>query len=426
MAKSRKKRRVTRRRPNLTPVAQTQRTPEPSEAADAAESPQPPSVAEEEAVSAEAALTEGEGTEHADALEADEPPAVRDGDVVQAPDASDEEVAEEREADEPAAVRDEDVVAAPETSVEDSELDEPAAVQDDADLEAADGAAVAPEDTPESADGESREPEGSIDQPAEPAPPVETDAQPARAPHGNMPESTRHAWRRFGRLLGPRVNAGNLLAALMTLAVGFALVAQVQAAQDVGLQDLSESDLVALLDDVTERADSLEEEIRLLEADKRTLQQGSGADAAEAAEARLASHQILAGTVPVEGPGITMSVSVPRGGFTPTMMIDVMQELRNAGAEAIQIGQVRVVATSWIGIVDGELTVDGQIVETPFRVVAIGDPHTLSGAMAIPGGFTDSVRGVGGDVQVVEGESLVVDALHPTAEPQYARPVSSE
>ncbi|HLS46449.1 MAG TPA: DUF881 domain-containing protein [Ornithinicoccus sp.] len=417
---------MTRRRPNPTPVAQTQRTPEPSEAADAAESPQPPSVAEEEAVSAEAALTEGEGTEHADALEADEPPAVRDGDVVQAPDASDEEVAEEREADEPAAVRDEDVVAAPETSVEDSELDEPAAVQDDADLEAADGAAVAPEDTPGSGDGESREAEGSIDQPAEPAPPVETDAQPARAPHGNMPESTRHAWRRFGRLLGPRVNAGNLLAALMTLAVGFALVAQVQAAQDVGLQDLSESDLVALLDDVTERADSLEEEIRLLEADKRTLQQGSGADAAEAAEARLASHQILAGTVPVEGPGITMSVSVPRGGFTPTMMIDVMQELRNAGAEAIQIGQVRVVATSWIGIVDGELTVDGQIVETPFRVVAIGDPHTLSGAMAIPGGFTDSVRGVGGDVQVVEGESLVVDALHPTAEPQYARPVSSE
>ena len=410
MAKSRKKRKATRRRPNPTPVQQTQRAPGPSEAVDAAESPQPAGVAEAEAVSAEAAPTKGEGTDPADALGAADTDAP---DLVEARDASDEEVAEELEADEPAAVRDEDVVAPPETSVEDSELDEPAAGQDDADLPAADGVAVEPEDAPGTADGESSEPDDSVDQPAE-------------APHGNMPESTRHAWRRFGRLLGPRVSTGNLLAALMTLAVGFALVAQVQAAQDVGLQDLSESDLVALLDDVTERADSLEEEIRLLEADKRTLQQGSGADAAEAAEARLASHQILAGTVPVEGPGITMSVSVPQGGFTPTMMIDVMQELRNAGAEAIQIGQVRVVATSWIGIVDGELTVDGQIVETPFRVVAIGDPHTLSGAMAIPGGFTDSVRGVGGDVQVVEGESLVVDALHPAEEPQYARPVPSE
>jgi uncharacterized protein YlxW (UPF0749 family) len=200
----------------------------------------------------------------------------------------------------------------------------------------------------------------------------------------------------------------------------------VQAAQDVGLQDLSETDLVGLLDDVTERADALEEEIRLLEADKRALQQGTGEDAAEAAEARLTSHQILAGTVPVQGPGITMSVSAPDGGFTPTMMIDVMQELRNAGAEAIQIGQVRVVASTWIGIVDGNLTVDGDVVEAPFRIVAIGDPHTLSGAMAIPGGFTDSVRGIGGDVQVIEGDSLVVDAVHTTEEPQYARPVPSE
>lgn len=217
-----------------------------------------------------------------------------------------------------------------------------------------------------------------------------------------------------------------MLAALITLAVGFALVAQVQNAQDVGLENLSESDLVALLDDVTQRADSLEEEIRLLESDKRALERGSGAEAAEAAKARLTTNQILAGTVPVEGSGVTMSVSAPQGGFTPTMMIDVMQELRNAGAEAIQIGPVRVVASTWIGIDNGQLTVDGQVVPSPFRIVAIGDPHTLSGAMAIPGGFTDSVRGIEGDVQVVEGDSLVIDALRQAVEPQYARPVPSE
>lgn len=242
----------------------------------------------------------------------------------------------------------------------------------------------------------------------------------------NMPVSTRHAWRRLGRLIKPRISAGNLLAALMTLAVGFALVAQVQNAQGGGLEELSETELVALLDDVSARADSLEEEIRLLEADKRALEQGSGVEAAEAAQARLTSNQILAGTVPVTGPGITMSVSAPDGGFTPTMMIDVMQELRNAGAEAIQFGTVRVVADTWIGVEDGELTVDGQSVQAPFRLLAIGDPHTLSGAMAIPGGFTDSVRGIGGDVQVVEGESILIDSVNIPGEPQYARPVSSE
>lgn len=241
-----------------------------------------------------------------------------------------------------------------------------------------------------------------------------------------MPVSTRHAWRRLGRLVGPRVSAGNLLAALMTVVVGFALVAQVQNADSAGLEELSETDLVALLDDVTERADTLEDEIRLLEADKRALEQGGGVEAAQAAEARLQSLQILAGTVPVQGPGITMTVDTPEGNFTPTMMIDAMQELRNAGAEAIQIGPVRVVSDSWIGLSDGELTVDGNLVEDPFRIIAIGDAHTLSGAMAIPGGFADSVRGIEGNVQIVEGEELVIDSLHQSQEPQYARPVPSE
>lgn len=228
------------------------------------------------------------------------------------------------------------------------------------------------------------------------------------------------------RLVRPRISAGNLLAAAITVVIGFALVTQVQAANDVALEDLRETDLVALLDDVTERADTLESEIRLLEADKRALEEGSGAEAGEAARARLASHQILAGTVAVEGSGITMTVDAPGGGFTPTMMVDLMQELRNAGAEAIQIGPVRVVADTWIGIEDGTLVVGGEDVNVPFRIIAIGDPHTLSGAMAIPGGFTDSVRGIGGNVQVVEGDLLVIDALRPAEEPQYARPVPSE
>lgn len=245
-------------------------------------------------------------------------------------------------------------------------------------------------------------------------------------PQGSPPVSTRHAWRRVLRLVKPRVSPGNLLAAVVTVAIGLALVAQVQAANDVALEELSETDLVALLDDVTDRADTLESEIRLLESDKRALEEGTGAEAGEAARARLASHQILAGTVPVEGSGITMTVDAPDGGFTPTMMIDLMQELRNAGAEAIQIGPVRVVADSWIGIEDGTLMVDGTRVEVPFRILAIGDPHTLAGAMAIPGGFSDSVRGIGGNAQVVEGDLLVIDALHQTEEPQYARPVPSE
>lgn len=271
------------------------------------------------------------------------------------------------------------------------------------------------------------------DSPAKTAEDATPDAPEAVAPgeaHAGplavVPVEARRSWRRVRRLIRPRISSGNLLAALMTLVVGFALVAQVRATQDVGLEELRETDLVALLDDVTARADSLEAEIRQLEEDRRVLTQGSGPEAAAAAQARLESLQILSGSVAVQGPGITMTVSAPEGDFTQTMMIDVMQELRDAGAEAIQIGPNRVVAHTWIGTEGGVVTVDGTEVPAPFRIVAIGDSHTLATAMAIPGGFSDSVRGIGGEVRVVEGDSLVIDALHQPSEPAYARPVPSE
>lgn len=289
---------------------------------------------------------------------------------------------------------------------------------------------MSPEDSaPQSSTPEDSAPESSAPESSAPGGlPPEDSAPEGRAPRmlDDVPANPRQSWRRLGYLLKPRMSTGTLLAALMTLVVGVALVAQVQATHDVGLQELRETDLVALLDDVTARADSLESEVRQLEEERRVLREGGGPEAAEAAQARLESLQILSGAVAAQGPGIMMTVSSPEEDFTPTMMIDVIQELRDAGAEAIQIGPSRVVASTWIGVADGEVTVDGAAVPAPFRIVAIGDPHTLSGAMAIPGGFSDSVRSIGGEVAVIEGDSLVIDALHQPREPAYAQPVPSE
>src|SRR5690606_18674352 len=97
-----------------------------------------------------------------------------------------------------------------------------------------------------------------------------------------------------------------------------------------------------------------------------------------------------------------------------------------AGAEAIQVGPQRVVASSYVGNgADGDVTLDGVPLVPPYRIVAIGDSHTLSGAMAIPGGFSDSLRGAGATVDVVETDSVLIEALHEAQEPRYARPVPS-
>lgn len=248
---------------------------------------------------------------------------------------------------------------------------------------------------------------------------------PAKSAPGPHP-SRGLAWRRLARISRLRLTTGNLLAALVTVLLGLALVAQVRSTQAGDLQSLRESDLVGLLDDVSERADRLREEVRTLEQDKERLQ-GSQGDAAaqEAARSRLRSYQILAGTVPVTGEGVELVVTDPQEEISTTVVIDLIQELRDAGAEAIQIGSVRVVASTWAQVGADGLRVDGQQLDAPYRVTAIGESNTLSGAMAIPGGFIDKVRRVGGEVEVSEGEKLVIDAVHKGEALKFARPVES-
>lgn len=237
-------------------------------------------------------------------------------------------------------------------------------------------------------------------------------------------EEARSRLRSFGRFHPSR---GQLVAALLTALLGVGLVAQVRVTEEAGLEQLRQTELVALLDDVTSRVDSLETEVTQLEDDRAQLLGNQGdVAAADAARQRLEAYQILAGTVPVEGPGLTIRVADRGSVVTQTMVLDGIQELRDAGAEAIQVGSVRVVASSFVTTgADGRVLLDGRPLESPYTITAIGDAHTLAGAMAIPGGFSDALRGAGADVTVVEAEALVVQALHEPITPRYAQPVPS-
>ena len=85
-------------------------------------------------------------------------------------------------------------------------------------------------------------------------------------------------------------------------------------------------------------------------------------------------------------------------------MLDVINELRAAGAEAIEINAgdqaVRVGVDTWVVGNAGALAIDGLTLSPPYSVLAIGDPPTLAAAMNIPGGAVDSVERVGGTMTV--------------------------
>ncbi|WP_153396035.1 DUF881 domain-containing protein [Ornithinicoccus halotolerans] len=260
-----------------------------------------------------------------------------------------------------------------------------------------------------------------------PEPDPEQNPRPEQDPAAPVEVPRPQAWRRLRRL-GVRVSRGSLLAGVLTLLLGLALVVQVRTVDAGDLESLREPELIALLDDVTSRGEALEVEIAQLEQERRELRSARGDEAAaEAARSRLESYQVLAGTVPATGPGVVVLVTDSEHAVSATTMVDLIQELRDAGAEAIQIGSHRVVASTWVGTAeDGRLTIAGSALNSPYRIVALGDPHTLTGALSIPGGFSDSVRRVGAEVSIEERDQILVDALHEPTEPRYARPVPPE
>ena len=216
-----------------------------------------------------------------------------------------------------------------------------------------------------------------------------------------------------------------VVVALLCALLGFAVVLQVQrtAAGDT-LATARPDDLVQILDGLQRREDDLNAEIAQLQGTLSRLQQ-SGASSAEA----LAEEQrqaealgILTGTLPATGPGVGIHIEDPDHRIPPEVLLDAIQELRNAGAEAFQVGDVRIGVDSAFTGSSGAITLDGTALTAPYTISAIGDPPTLAAALAIPGGVFDTVRRAGGTMEVAQSDALVIDALRPQRTPLYARP----
>ncbi len=218
---------------------------------------------------------------------------------------------------------------------------------------------------------------------------------------------------------------GQIAAAVLLGLLGFAVAVQVRATQDAGLSGLRQSDLIRVLDDVGERSARLQVEARELERTRDRLTSSSGGRRAALEESRRRAETlgIFAGTLPAQGPGIELTIPDPRGEVGPEVLLDTVQELRDAGAEAMQIGTVRVVAsTSFVEAEGGGVRVDGTVLQAPYRVVAIGDQRALATGLAIPGGVIEVLAGKGSTAVVAERSEVTVDALATPAPPKHARP----
>ena len=225
--------------------------------------------------------------------------------------------------------------------------------------------------------------------------------------------------------------------ALLCALLGFAVVVQVRSTQDAGLDGLRQTDLVRILDDVTERSNRLQTEARDLEDTRARVTNGStGSRAAlEEAQARAQVLGILAGPCPRPAPASSSpsatrpARSAPRCCSTPcrSCATRVPRRSRSPRWTGRPSGwwrpprSRRRPAGGGAGGA-GRVVVDGTELTSPYRFRVIGDSRTLAAALDIPGGVLDVLRQDDAQGVVTQRDRVTITSLRAAPSPRYARP----
>ena len=147
----------------------------------------------------------------------------------------------------------------------------------------------------------------------------------------------------------------------------------------------SSADQSVILGSLVEANASLRAEIDTLEAQLSRFQGAGSRGLLETLVEELNRLKIVNGQVEVSGPGVEVRISGPLSALNAQ---DVVNELRNAGAEAVALNGERLVLWSAIAT-DGEgwMTVDSVRIASPYVFQAIGDGETLETALTRSGGL---------------------------------------
>jgi uncharacterized protein YlxW (UPF0749 family) len=216
-----------------------------------------------------------------------------------------------------------------------------------------------------------------------------------------------------------------VLVATVAFILGILVVVQIRSqAGNNTLAAMSSQDLTFLVANLNTRNDQLRREIATLQSQLAALESGGtlGATSVNEIRAEIGRIRAWAGLDPVGGRGIQITVSGP---ITASAVEDLVNELNNAGAEAIAVEDVRVVpGTVFGGGGGGGLSVDDTALDDPFTIRVIGTPDTLTGSLARAGGIIAQLAATDPDatIDVEEATEIVLPATTRNLVPSHGLP----
>lgn len=197
-----------------------------------------------------------------------------------------------------------------------------------------------------------------------------------------------------------RASRNSISVTIVAVVLGLLLVVQFRSQTSNNTLDaLSATELTDLVANLNTRNDQLRTEITATRAqlDALTSARARGDTSLGQLQADLSRIRAWAGLLPVTGPGIQVTVT---GRIPGTAVQDLLNELRNAGAESYAVAGVRVVSGSVVAGPAGGISIEDTSLGDTFEVDAIGNAATLTGSLTRAGGIVARLKATFPDVLV--------------------------
>ena len=215
-----------------------------------------------------------------------------------------------------------------------------------------------------------------------------------------------------------------LALSVVAFVLGLLVVGQIRSQQVTpALTGVSSQDLTILVANLNTRNDQLRTEIATLERELGDLRTDRSRGETSLGQLRddLRDVRAFAGQEPVAGPGVSITVAGP---ISAAGVSELLNELRNAGAEAVSLEGIRIVTGSVVAGPPGGLSIEGKVLPDPFEIRAIGSPEGLTGSLTRIGGVVAQLAATEelATLTVTPVERTVIPATERNLLPRYGDP----
>ena len=235
-----------------------------------------------------------------------------------------------------------------------------------------------------------------------------------------------------------KLRVAQLGLAFVSLVLGLALAMQFRNVQRIGgIVSLQRTeDLTRRVEQLQQENDGLRSQIR---DHQNRISEFENAIQDEDESIKLIHEQLerartVAGLTDVEGPGVVVTIDVKHAlewGADAIVqdihfndLLNLVNELNAAGAEAIAINDERIIATTEIRSAGNFIVINTNRYNTPFEIKAIGNPETLEASLKLLGGVTDEL-GAYLDIRIRREEIIKLPKYRGNLDHRFARPVQA-